>query len=116
MLAVLPAMSLPEAATTALIFGLPIAIGLLLWPVLGSTGAVRQPSGSTKPGTPVMIMSGPLGLTGQWSVHARSVDAMTARRIAAIDLHRTAARQLGALDYEVCQLWREIRALGRVDA
>ena len=52
-----------------------------------------------------------MGLPGQWQVQARRVTSGIDRQAAALALHQQAARTIGALDYEIDQLRREIIAL-----
>lgn len=108
MIALLTALPLPELAVLALVLGLPAAVALLFWPLLRRGSRV-----ALAPEGPIIERTAALGLAGQWSVLAGSLQAMTARRSTAIALHERAARSLGAIDYEVDCLWRETRALGR---
>ena len=108
MIALLPALPLPELAVLALVLGLPSGVALLFWPLL------RRGSGDApEPAAPALERTAALGLTGQWTALSASLQTMTARSSSALSLHENATRQLGALDYEVNCLWRETSALGR---
>lgn len=108
MIALLPALPLPELAVLALVLGLPAGVALLFWPLM-RRGNRLAPSLVT----PVMERTAAMGLTGQWIVLSASLQTMTARSTIALSLHENATRRLGALDYEVNCLWRETTALGR---
>ena len=104
------ALSLPELAAIGLAGGVPLALAVLCWPLLRSnastTGRRRRQDDNAMPTQEAL-----LGLAGQWSIHAHKLAAGLDRQSSAIGLHRQAATQLGALDYEIDRLWRETRAV-----
>ena len=118
MLALLATVPAPELAVTGLVAILPLGLALLCWPLVASNAIVYGRSwrgiGSASGQAPAR--SHQRGLSGQWLVHAATLETAIARQSAAIGLHRGAATHLGALDHEIDRLWRETRALTHTPA
>ena len=110
MLAAFANMPVPDLVAIALVGGLSLLLTAALWRVSTPRVAVRKrPALGLAPG--LRASSGALGLPGQWQVQERRIASGLDGQAAALMLHRQAARTIGALDYEIDQLRREIRAL-----
>lgn len=105
------AFTLPDLAALAFVLCTTVPVLALFWRpkyLLGQS--TRRQSAAQATGNPPG--SAPLGLTGQWAIHERRVAAGIDRQNTAAQLHRQLAIKIGALDYEIDQLWRETRGLG----
>ena len=109
MLAALYATPLPELASWLLVGGIPLALGLLAWPLLGTRA--KSELVASVGDLDDWESSGRLGLPGQWLAQSRLLEAGLDRQRAALRLHRTAAAHLGAVDHEIDRLWRDTRAV-----
>lgn len=109
MLAALSSMSLPELAAWALVAGIPMGLAVLAWPLLGASS--KAANRHQEPDTASQASSRGLGLPGQWIVQTARIEAALERQRAAMQLHRRAALQLGAVDHEIDRLWRDTREI-----
>lgn len=108
-------MPLPDLVAIALVCCVPLLLVALSWRFVAPRSVRKQRLSSH--GASVLQSSGRLlGLAGQWQVQERRIGFGIERQSAAIQLHRQVALQIGALDYEIDQLWRETRALGTAAA
>jgi hypothetical protein len=98
-------MPLPDLAALALVVLLPIAFSCVFWRQIGVSLPVKRHK-------PTVSGATLLGLAGQWARHERHIATGIERQTGAVKLHRQIAIEIGALDYEIDQLWRETRALG----
>lgn len=103
MFAALAAMPLPDLAALVLAAACPMALAIVCWPLFRPRPKPAAPA-------PQEPYRG-LGLAGQWLTQSRTIAAGLERHAAALQLHRTAASHIGALDHEIDRLWRETRAV-----
>ena len=109
MLADLSSLPLPDLAAYILAGGIPLALSVLAWPLLRPRLDVKNAGAVITAMLPALLPSH--GLAGQWLARSRQLEAGFERQRAAMQLHRTAARHIGALDYEIDRLWRDNRAV-----
>lgn len=100
----------PDLVALALVGGLSLLLTAGLWRV-STPRATRKtrPTLARAPG--LRTSGGALGLAGQWQMQDWRIASGLEGQAAALALHRQAARTIGALDYEIDQLRREIIAL-----
>jgi hypothetical protein len=103
-------LALPDLVAIGLVVGIPALLLAVFWRHLAParTGNLRLSLGHA-PAIPPG--SARLGLPGQWAIHERKIAAGIDRQSVVLELHRQIALQIGALDYEIDQLWRETKAL-----
>ena len=109
MLAALSSTPLPELAAYGLVVGIPLALTVLVWPLLRP----RQAAATSKPpadwDSALLFATG--GLPGQWAARSRQLEAGFERQRAAMTMHRNVAVHLGAIDHEIDRLWRDLRVV-----
>jgi hypothetical protein len=110
MLAAAITWTLPDLVAIGLVVCLPVLIMVLLCPAIVPVRSAKRRLKS-EPAAVVGQGSAPLGLAGQWAIQERRIASGIERQTQVLGLHQQIATQIGALDYEIDQLWRETRAL-----
>ena len=105
------AFTMPEVAALSLAVGVPMAFALLALPYIKVKAPPPPP-----PVEPIKETRRLQGLEGQWARIELGCADHVSRQSAAAILHSRAAIRIDALDYEIDQLWREVKAVGRGDA
>ncbi len=105
------AMPLPDLAAIVLVGGVPLLLVVVAYR-LGWLGVALRTPQRVAASPPVLHSRPALGLSGQWVLLERRIETGIERQTTVLGLHRQVAQRIGALDYEIDQLWREARLVG----
>jgi hypothetical protein len=108
--AAIAALPLPDLTALLLVGGVSLFLAILAWPLIrlrtsNPADTAAEPA-NTSAGRTVRY-----GLAGQWARNTRRIEARIETQRHAVGLHRKAADQLGAIDYEIDRLLRDMRAI-----
>ena len=110
MFAAIANLPLPDLTALLLVAGVSLLLTILAWPLLrprtSKPADTAAEVSSTEAGSTVRF-----GLANQWLRNTRRIEARIESQRHAVGLHRQAANRLGAVDYEIDHLLRDMRAI-----